>query len=120
MSRFPALRRCVQALLPSLLLLSLGSCGQVGPLYLSMPDMPEPNLPPYDFEDPKHIFLPYGVTLPAAVGAEVPPAASTHAAVPAATHVVPAAATTHAAAPAATHAAPAAATHPAPSASTHR
>ncbi|HEY3858353.1 MAG TPA: hypothetical protein VGM47_01940 [Gammaproteobacteria bacterium] len=112
MPRFSVLRRLIQALLPALLVFNLGGCGQVGPLYLSMPDMPEPNLPPYDFEDPKHIFLPYGVTLPAAVGAEVPPAASTHAAVPAATHVVPAAATTHAAAPAATR--------PAPSASTHR
>jgi hypothetical protein len=104
MSHPTALRRCFALLGLGLLVGSLASCGQIGPLFLRMPDVEFPIQAPIIVGEPTRIFLPEGVTLPAPVSATAPlPVAATH----------PAPATTSAKPPsAATSKPPVATTHP--------
>jgi hypothetical protein len=67
-------------------MLCLSGCGQVGPLFLRMPDVEFPEQAPFQVGTPTKIFLPEGVTLPVPVSATVLPAAGTHAAPAASTH----------------------------------
>ena len=83
---------------------SLTSCGQIGPLFLRMPEVEFPTQAPILVGEPTRIFLPEGVTLPAPVSATaLPPVAATQPAPAAATVTPPSAATSTS---------PAAVTHP--------
>ena len=110
MPRLLALRRRLTVLGLGLVIASLASCGQVGKLFLRMPDVEFPPQAPIIVGEPRPIFLPAGVTLPVPVSATRPTAADFN--VPAAaTSKLPAAAT-YASPAAVTSSPPAAATNP--------
>ena len=89
-----ALRRCFAVLGLGLVTGSLTSCGQIGPLFLRMPEVEFPTQAPILVGEPTRIFLPEGVTLPAPVSATAPtPVAATYIAPAAAAAKPPSAAT---------------------------
>lgn len=113
-----ALRRCFAVLGLGLVIGSLASCGQLGPLFLRMPDVEFPVQAPILVGEPTRIFLPEGVTLPAPVSATAPARAAASLAAPvAATNRSPAAATSNPAAAATSLSPPAVTQHHAPNAS---
>ncbi|HEX4299299.1 MAG TPA: hypothetical protein VH327_00355 [Gammaproteobacteria bacterium] len=104
MPRLPALHRRAVALGLVLATLSLAGCGQIGKLFLRMPDVEFPPQAPLIVGELTPIFLPAGVTLPAPVSATRPVAtAATPAAPAAATRMPPTAATSKPPAAATTH-----------------
>ncbi len=91
---------------------SLASCGQIGPLFLRMPDVEFPVQAPILVGEPTRIFLPEGVTLPAPVSATQLAAMPATLPVPAAVTNVPPAAATSKPSAAATSLSPPAVTNP--------